>query len=213
MNRKVYYSINIDTEFSIPQNWVEQIEKVVEEYSYYTHLDGKSSTSREPANSEGSDVFIVDGDIIKSKLKWLYDLYSNEILKFVNKSFKGNFKASSDSKSAININILKGENARYEWHVDSNPVTGLLFVTTHSPIEGGELVFRAKKESLIINPIRGVFIAFDAREIPHSVLPLMSSKDRISIPMNFYFKDKKQARPSDLDEYLYKKNTTSNIKG
>lgn len=187
-------------------NWFEEIKQVAEEFSYYTKLDGKSSTSREPADSEGAEVFVVEGDTIKEKLPWLHSLYQNEFLEFANSNFQGKYDFAENIKSGTNINLLKGKNARYEWHVDSNPLTGVLFVTTHNEGDGGELIFKLPTETLTIYPKSGTLILFDARQIPHTVLPLQKEGIRISVPLNFYEKGQPQIRPDDLDSYIYKKN-------
>ncbi len=190
----------------LKDNWFEQIKEVAENYSYYTKLDGKSSTSREPADTEGAEVFVVEGDTIAEKLPWLHKLYQTQFLEFANTNFNGEYDFAENIKSGTNINLLKGKNARYEWHVDSNPLTGVLFVTTHNENDGGELIFKLPNETLTIYPKSGMLILFDARQIPHTVLPLQKEGIRISVPLNYYDKGQPQTRPADLDEYIYKKN-------
>jgi len=188
----------------LPANWVQQILKVAEENAYYVKLDGKSSTSREPVGSNGAEVYVVEGDVVAEKLRWLHNLYQNEFLAFANSNFKPGFIFSSHLKSGVNINLLKGKNARYEWHVDSNPLTGVLFVTTHNKDEGGELIFKLANEMLTVYPKSGTLILFDARKIPHTVSPLQKEGIRISVPLNFYIKGEDQVRPGDLDTYFIK---------
>jgi hypothetical protein len=190
----------------LKENWIDEIKHVAENYSYYTKLDGKSSTSREPADSEGAEVYVVEGDTIADKLPWLHNLYQKEFLDFANSNFKGEYVFAENIKSGTNINLLKGKNARYEWHVDSNPLTGVLFVTTHNENDGGKLIFKLPNETITVYPKSGTLILFDARNIPHTVLPLQKEDIRISIPLNYYIKGQPQTRPVDLDEYIYKKN-------
>lgn len=189
----------------LPENWVAQILKVAEEDSYLVKLDGKSSTSREPENTDGAEVFVVEGDVIAEKLNWLHNLYQIEFLEFANTNFIGLYDFAENIKSGTNINLLKGKNARYEWHVDSNPLTGVLFVTTHNESDGGELVFKLPNETITVYPKSGTLILFDARQIPHTVLPLQKDGIRISVPLNFYNRGYAQIRPDDLDSYIYKK--------
>lgn len=189
----------------LPENWTSQILEVAEEYSYFVKLDGKSSTSREPEDTKGAEVFVVEGDIIAEKLPWLHKLYQNEFLDFANNNFGGLYDYAENIKSGTNINLLKGKNARYEWHVDSNPLTGVLFVTTHNKGDGGELIFKLPSETLTVYPKSGTLILFDARQIPHTVLPLQKESIRISVPLNFYNRGQAQIRPEDLDSYIYKK--------
>jgi hypothetical protein len=201
---KTYASIDLLSKNLLPIDWVDQVSAVSKNDSYLMKLDGKSSTSREPTNTKGVEVFVVEGDIVAKKLNWLHNLYQNEFVNYVNMFFEKKYTFAKNLKSGTNINLLKGIGARYEWHVDSNPLTGVLFVTEHTKASGGELVFKLPKEELIIYPKSGTLLLFDAREIPHTVLPLKENSTRISIPLNFYIKGEEQKRPNDLDEYIYK---------
>jgi hypothetical protein len=187
----------------LPNDWEKELKDFAEQYSYLIHLDGKSSTSRESKNSKGADVYVADGNQICINIPWLHSLYEYELLAFANKTFNNEYEIAKDIKSCTNINLLKGKGARYEWHVDSNPLTGLLFVTNHNENEGGELVFKKEGKMINVYPKPGIFILFDAREVPHYVAPLKNDKIRISVPMNYYFKGDFQERPSDLDSYIY----------
>ena len=169
---KIYTSFNLKDLGLLPVNWLPQIAIVAEKHSYLVKLDGKSSTSRESENFKGAEVYVVEGDIIANKLNWLHRLYQNTFLKFANNNFNKSFECAQDIKVGLNINYLKGIGAKYEWHVDSNPLTGVLFITTHEKGDGGELVFKLPDTNVIVYPQSGTLILFDAREIPHTVLPL-----------------------------------------
>lgn len=202
---KIFKEYNLLELGLLPTDWDKQIIELANSNSYLVHLDGNSSTSREPVGSKGADVFVVDGEAICEKINWLDKLYKNELLEFANRDFKNEYCISNSVTNGININFLKGRNSRYEWHVDSNPLTGILYVTAHNKGKGGELIFKVGDDEQVVYPQTGIFILFDAREIPHTVQPLQTDTFRISIPMNFYFKDAEQVRPSDLDNYIYKK--------
>lgn len=202
---KIYQEYNLQELNLLPTNWDKDLLSLANSNSYLVHLDGKSSTSREPSSSEGADVLVVDGEIIAKKLTWLESLYKNELLELANRGFNNKYTTSNSIQNGININYLKGANARYEWHVDSNPLTGILYATTHNQGDGGELIFDVNGDVQILYPSKGLFILFDAREIPHTVMPLKVNTFRISVPMNFYFENEEQKRPSDLDSYIYKK--------
>lgn len=187
----------------LPANWVEQITNTVDKYGKLVHLDGHSSTSREPEDTEGCDYIVVTGDNVYNSLRWFHDLYESKLVQLATETAGRSVKISSDLVSGININCIRGVGARYEWHVDSNPITGLLFVTTHHEDDGGQLMLNVDGEIKSILPISGTFLAFDFTEIPHGVAPLKKNITRISIPMNFYFADTEQSRPSDLDAYIF----------
>ena len=203
ISKKIYHEFPLIELGLLPNNWVGQIWKTVNSYAILTQLDGQSSTSREPENSDILDVHVVTGDIIHKNLSWLADLYNKDLKFLASQTIGKTLFPSSDIKSGININVLKGCGARYEWHVDSNPLTGVLFVTTHRPDKGGELVFKLGTKEVLVEPVAGKFIIFDARTIPHTVLPLNEQSERISIPMNYFYDLNNQQRPSDLDDYLY----------
>lgn len=100
--------------------------------------------------------------------------------------------------SGVNVNVLDGSNSRYELHLDSNPLTGVLFFTSHDEKSGGQLVFERDGRRATVNPRAGWFLLFDAREIPHSVTPVNGRRARISAPMNYYFEDDEIERPEAL---------------
>lgn len=184
-------SFNLIEMGMLPYNWQQHIFTVANSFSERVHLSGEHSTSRE-TTIDGIDVFMVDGSIIQERLEWLYSLYRIDLLNLINFYFNELFECSNSVKTSITLNSLRGRGSRYELHVDSNPMTGLLFATTHPPGCGGELVFNTSDGLKTIFPTAGQFIIFDAREVPHSVMPLLVDDTRISIPMNFYFKNKQQ---------------------
>jgi hypothetical protein len=104
---------------------------------------------------------------------------------------------------------------RFECHVDSNPLTGLLFCTDHGPGAGGELVFGHDKTARsradiehscsVLRPQAGHLIFFDGREYPHYVRPLGADDEiRVVAVMNFYTDEcPESTRPLELNRYLY----------
>jgi hypothetical protein len=130
-------------------------------------------------------------------------LYGGKLRQFAAAWHKKPLYVAKDLRASININCLRGIGARYERHLDTNPVTGLLFVTDWRSNSGGELAFEKGEKRCVIRPRAGTFIAFDAREIPHEVKRLRSAGDRISIPRNFDEDPVRQPRPTELDDYLY----------
>lgn len=199
-----YASFDLNNIGLLPANWVEQVVETANQASYLVHLDGQSTTSREPENSPGADIYTVDGNTIYSAMKWLYDLYCNELLSLAREHFHKQYVPDTNVLSSLTINYLKGVGARYEWHVDSNPLTGLLFVTTHDCGEGGDLVFKLDNELISIYPKSGTFILFDARKIEHCVAPLKHPSFRLSIAMNYFIEGVEKERPTDLDSYIYR---------
>lgn len=104
---------------------------------------------------------------------------------------------------------------RFECHVDSNPLTGLLFCTDQPPGAGGELVFAhnpaaadidsVDRDCSVIRPQAGHLIFFDGRRYPHYARPLASkSGTRIVAVMNFYTEScPESTRPPELNRHLF----------
>jgi len=201
-----YRRFNLEELGLLPEDWREQVLAIAGSHSLFVHLDGKSPTSLEPADSEGSDYYVVSGDLVAMHLGWLYNLYCSDLMEIVASVSGRAMCVSSDIQYGINVNILKGCGARYEWHIDSNPFTGILFVTSHIASEGGALVIRpwSHGEGLVIEPRAAEFVVFQAGSVPHSVAPLKEDVARISIPMSYFFQGQEAVVSGDLTSYLFK---------
>lgn len=186
----------------LPDDWRMDVEHAVREHSSRQVLTGHSVTAVADHDYK-NEIDVVVGSDIKLHIPWLYEIYSTVLVSLVSEMFGKRIYPANDLISSVNINCLRGVGSEYEVHVDSNPVTGLLFLSTLDQKMGGELVFEKHPFSLSINPVSGIFIAFDARQVPHRVAPLLQEVERISIPMNFYDSQDDQIRPNDLDGYLY----------
>jgi hypothetical protein len=111
------------------------------------------------------------------------------------------------------LNVQRGTRMRFECHVDSNPLTGLLFCTGHQA--GGELVVGhdtaaqcladVERDCSVIRPQPGHLIFFDARRYPHYARPLTGEfETRIVAVMNFYTEScPESSRPRELNRHLY----------
>lgn len=191
--------------------WENEILDSAARYGKFGCLNGGSVTSRQREFESTADdiVGVSTGAVVPLEIPWLFQLYKVNILQLANELGTGRYKVANDIQSAININILP-PGSQYEWHVDSNPLTGLLFVTDHATGGGGELLFRPDPRArptedweLVIAPHSGDLLLFDAREAAHTVLPVPGPMQRISVPMNYYHADVSCQRPEDLDHYLY----------
>lgn len=193
----------------LPARWEAQIADLSAQRSVWQTLDGGSITSREQSFHLAAEahVGVVTGDVVAEHLPWLDSLYRSVLRDLANSLGIAEYEPSIDLQSGININTTR-RGARYEWHVDSNPLTALLFATSHEPAAGGQLLFKAdpitrpnEDWELQVSPSAGTLLLFDAREAAHVVTEVLEGQ-RISVPMNFYIAGR-QERPSDLDEYLY----------
>jgi len=105
---------------------------------------------------------------------------------------------------------------RFECHVDSNPLSGVLFCTDHA--EGGELVVghdpaatdisMVERDCSVIRPHAGHLVFFDARQLPHYAHPLTAEDDlQVIAVMNFYTEScPESTRPPELNRHLYGEN-------
>jgi len=155
----------------------------------------------------------VHADQVRDRLPWLYKAYRNEILELANDITAEDVSAAQDDRYGVVLNVQLGTSMRFECHVDSNPLTGLLFCTDH-PV-GGELVFAhstgaagtagVDQDCSAIRPHAGHLIFFDARRHPHYSRPLTTASGmRIVAVMNFYTKSfPESTRPPELNQHLY----------
>ena len=156
----------------------------------------------------------VRADKVQLRLPWLYKLYRNEFLELAGLAWGETIKAALDDRYGIVLNVQQGNTMRFECHVDSNPVTGLLFFTDH-PVGGGELVVAhdpgavgvdvLEKDGAVIRPQAGQLIFFDGKTYPHYARALRHPADmRVVAVMNFYTEScPESTRPAGLNRHLF----------
>jgi hypothetical protein len=155
----------------------------------------------------------VHADQVRYHLPWLFKAYRNELLELARVSSAEPVSAAEDDRYGVVLNVQHGTSMRFECHVDSNPLTGLLFCTDHRA--GGELVIANDTEAeglagvdrdcTVIRPRAGHLIFFDARKYPHYARALTAdSETRIVAVMNFYTEScPESTRPRELNRHLY----------
>lgn len=183
--------------------WEREIIDVADQESSELTFDGSLSTSLH----KQADVIVtrvVRGDVVKSRLPWLYDLYSNDFRLLAERSIGRSLLPSSDVISAVNINVVLANQGGYERHVDSNHVTGLLFVSDTTNHGEGDLTFDFSGHLLSIGATPGLLMFFPARDLPHYVKNRDKSGRRITVVMNYYDADLGFDRPDDLNEGMYR---------
>jgi hypothetical protein len=148
---------------------------------------------------------------VRQNLLWLYELYRGRFLDLAQQVSDEPVMAARDDRYGIVLNVQRGTEMRFECHIDSNPLTGLLFCTDHLAGAGGELVFShdpdatdvkaIEQDRSVIRPHAGHLIIFDGRRHPHYARPLVSASDtRIVAVMNFYTESHPEStRPQDLN--------------
>jgi hypothetical protein len=155
----------------------------------------------------------VHADQVRDQVPWLYRSYHGLFLDRARAVSAEPVTAATDDRYGIVLNVQRGMAMRFECHIDSNPLTGLLFCTDHAA--GGELVVAhdptatdiaaVERDCSVIRPHAGHLIFFDAREHPHYARALASDDDeRIVAVMNFYTESSPEStRPSGLNRHLF----------
>jgi hypothetical protein len=154
------------------------------------------------------------GQVVRG-LPWLRELYRSLFRELGEQATRGEVYTAADERYGTVLNVQRGSGMRFECHVDSNPVTGLLFCTDHGPDAGGELVVGHDKAARslaeiehacsAIRPQAGHLIFFDGRDHPHYVRPLRADDDvRVVAVMNYYTPlCPESTRPAELNRHLY----------
>jgi hypothetical protein len=157
----------------------------------------------------------VHANRVRLSLPWLYRLYRGGFLELAREACAEPVAAALDDRYGIVLNVQRATAMRFECHVDSNPLTGLLFCTDHPTGAGGELVFghdhtaadveAVERDCSVLRPHAGHLIIFDGRRHPHYSRPLASESDvRITAVMNFYTEScPESTRPPELNRHLF----------
>lgn len=171
--------------------------------------------SREPEHVRHISRGRVHADQVRHNLPWLYEAYRGCFLELAKDACAENVMPAHDDRYGVVLNIQRGTTMRFEFHVDSNPLTGLLFCTDHGAGAGGELVFAhdpdltglesAEQDCTVVRPHAGHLIFFDGRRYPHYARPLSTASDlRVIAVMNFYTEScPETTRPPELNRHLY----------
>lgn len=196
----------------LPERWQEQV-LAVAETADIRDFPRTPLLSRESPDVQQIPRGRVHADQVRDHLPWLYKAYRNEILELANEVSTEHVSAAHDDRYGLVLNVQRGTKMRFECHVDSNPLTGLLFCTDHA--RGGELVVandtaasgiaEIERNCSVIRPQAGQLIFFDAREHPHYARLLTEeSESRIVAVMNFYTEScPETSRPIELNQHLY----------
>jgi hypothetical protein len=204
--------ITFDVTGSLPSGWPGEISAVADDADFHKF-------PRTPDLSrEGPEVLYIErgrvhADQVRDRLSWLYSAYRNEFLALAGQATGQAVRAARDERYGVVLNVQQGTAMRFECHVDSNPLTGLLFFTDHS--SGGELVFghdpgaadiqAVERDCSVIRPHAGHLIFFDGRKNPHYARSLNGDQcTRVVAVMNFYTESSPESkRPPQLNRHLY----------
>ena len=133
-----FHWIGHDINHILPKNWNEEIRSVASKFTTIKELPRTPITSREPAEYSTLKRGRVSGEVVARELPWLFNAYHTTFLELVAKHANEPISCASDIRYGVVLNVAIGK-MRFECHVDSNPVEGILFCTSQPPGSGGEL--------------------------------------------------------------------------
>ncbi len=197
---------------SLPRDWQRDVRAVAAEADF-RKFPRTPVLSREAADVSHIHRGRVHADQVRERLPWLYQSYRGVFLELAGEACAERVAAARDDRYGVVLNVQRGPTMRFECHVDSNPLTGLLFCTDHPA--GGELVVAhdaeaadiaaVERDCSVIRPHSGHLIYFDARQHPHYARPLTATSEmRVVAVMNFYTESAPEStRPRELNRHLY----------
>ena len=207
-----FHWITFDVGGCLPPGWKEEV-RAVAEAADFREFPRTPVLSREAQDVLGIPRGRVHADHVRLRLPWLYQSYRDTFLALAGEACTEPVMAARDDRYGVVLNVQRGAAMRFECHIDSNPLTGLLFCTDHQA--GGELVIAhdaaaagiaaVERDCSVIRPKAGHLIFFDARRHPHYARPLAAESDtRVVAVMNFYTASCPEAtRPRELNKHLY----------
>ena len=204
-----------DVRSLLPVDWQEQVLKIAREDAVTHTLVTKHSTSREARRDFRLKTGSVGGLMVKDRLPWLRTLYLTSFRELAEGFAHTRVSTMRDERFGAVLNVQKGSHDHYECHVDTNPIEGLLYCTSHREEDGGQLIVSnrgdvasvedVRADCTVIEPRAGYLLFFDARHNSHYVSPLVDpSGIRVVVAMNFYTDADPEdlVRPLDLNRHL-----------
>lgn len=208
-----FFWTTFDVTSLLPPDWQHDIDSIVPE-AVFDNFPRTPILSREAADVTHVRRGRVYAATVQQGLPWLYKLYRTDFLELARKVHGKDVTAAVDDRYGVVLNVQRGSTMRFECHIDSNPLTGLLFCTDH-PAGGGELVVAhdqgavgveaVEQNGSVIRPQAGHLIFFDGNKHPHYARVLQAELDvRVVAVMNFYTESHPEsARPLALNEHLF----------
>ncbi|MGW2520868.1 2OG-Fe(II) oxygenase [Streptomyces sp. NPDC001617] len=198
----------------LPVDWDTRIAEIVRTRQIDRVIAPPHSTSREGSGPAELCTSTVRGAEVWGALPWVVDLYRGRFRELGERFARRPVLAAADRRYAVVLNVQQLGGDRSECHVDTNPIAGLLYATSHQPGAGGELVIandiqargvaEVDRDCSVIYPQKGHLVFFDGRAYPHYVRAVTGGATRVVVAMNYYTEDCPESeRPGDLDDYLY----------
>jgi hypothetical protein len=199
----------------MPAGWDEKIMEAARRLNQRKTIPASHVTAREAHDVHEMVIRNVGSEAVEAELPWVRDLYETLFLELAQLTTDEPVSVSEDKGHTVILNVQTPADTRYICHVDTNPIQGLLYVTTQPPGTGGELVIgnntaaasleEIEADCSVIYPQAGHLVFFDGRHNPHYIRPLVRQDDiRVAVAMNYYVPSVPESlRPADLDSYLF----------
>jgi len=197
----------------LPEGWEKEIGAVTARAKFKA-FPRTPILSREAPDVTHIERGRVVAETVMDRLPWLYKLYRHEFLDLAVEAWEEPIDAAYDDRYGVVLNVQRGKTMRFECHVDSNPVTGILFLTSH-PAGAGELVVShdpdavgvdgIERDCTPIEPKAGQIVFFDGKTYPHYARRLLDESDvRVVAVMNFYTRSYPEStRPPELNRHRF----------
>jgi hypothetical protein len=193
------YEVDVHKLLDFHPNWYEEVKEVAATAPIFTIKGGSVETSMVPL---GFDTIYqpTRAKGINDNLPWLAEYFRGPFQLLVQRATGDPTLQLGEGNATLNINYFKQEDfigkqkIGYEMHVDRNPITAILFLTTLDDKEGGKLVLREGRDennkaigsSLSIRPEAGKLIIFDGNTHPHEVTVITSNQARMAVPGDYF---------------------------
>jgi hypothetical protein len=199
----------------MPEGWEKRLIEAAHGLNRRKRIVPPHQTSREAPEIQELTIRGVGAQVVAAELPWLTNLYATLFRDLAQRTVSEPVTIAQGERHTIVLNVQTSDDMRYECHVDTNPIQGMLYVTTHPTGEGGELVIannigaaslaEIDANCSIIYPQSGYLLFFDGRRHPHYIRPLLTRGTiRVAVAMNFYVPSWPESlRPPDLDDYLF----------
>ncbi len=168
-----FHTLDLAAAGLLPDGWADQVAALADAPERIAIID-----------TPGWSFAIVEGDVLRARLPWFWQLYHGVLRDFASASCGQPVFASNRLSSATTLNILRGGGATNDWHCDANIVTGVFYAVV--PEGAGTLSFRdADGRTASLTPSPGLFTCFPGA-VEHRVDPLPEGGERLAIAMVYH---------------------------